>query len=208
MGAGTTVRIPARQEITEHAATGVRHAHRAMHEGLDVHLLWNMTADLPNFIEAQLPGTDHALCAELPPEKKGLPVRIVRLRGNMELNGAWEHLLCNHEHAWIRDENRIDPRLGEFLKIRSYPLKVIVVGEDVRRHENLDLMCMGVGYAFPDLLQCKVFCIGPKSEGLSAEVNGIGPVVHGGLQYLQRTRWNQKLCFFQHMLSPLFFHTD
>ena len=79
MGAGTPVRIAAGQEITEHAASGVGHAHRAMHEGLDVHLLRNMLTQFPDLVQAQLTCTDDSLRAELPPEEEGLPVRVVRL---------------------------------------------------------------------------------------------------------------------------------
>ena len=52
MCAGTPVRIAAGPEITEHAASGIGHAHRAMHEGLDVHLLRNMTTQLPDLVQA------------------------------------------------------------------------------------------------------------------------------------------------------------
>ena len=86
----------------------------------------------------------------------------------MQLDGCRKDLLRDHKHTRIRDQHRIDAGLCQLLKVGTDAIEIIIVCEDVRRDEDLHLMCMCVGDTLADLLQCKVFCIGPKTEGLAA----------------------------------------
>ena len=117
LGARAVVGIAAGHVLRDKAAAGVRNAHRAVYERLDLKLLRGLCADLGDLLERKLAREHDALRALLRPEVRRLVVEDAGLGG--DVNGHARRVLSRHtQHAHIRDDERIRARIGQQLQIR------------------------------------------------------------------------------------------
>ena len=192
--------VPACKIITQKAAAGIGNTHGAMNKGLNLHIFRNLPADLPQFLQRQLPGRHHPFCALLIPEPPGQIIGIIGLRADMPLDLRAD-FFCQHKHARVRNDQRVRLQLPQLLKIGTDSLQIPVMSQNIRRHMNAYAMLVSELDSFFHILRGKIFRLGSETEGFSADVDSIRAESHGSLQDLQAAGRYQKLRFF-----PLLFH--
>ena len=92
-----------------------------MDKRLYLEFVRDMCADLTDFRKRKLPGRNDAARSERMPEAVCPVIRVVRLRADMAGN-LGTHLLCEHKHRRIRDNQRVRPDVTKLLKIASHSL--------------------------------------------------------------------------------------
>ena len=118
------------------------------------------------------------------PEQEGLVIDIVCLRRDMNGNIRAEPFRA-HEHARICYQQSVGLHDGKLSQIVIRLLKVLVVGEDIDSHIDLNAMGMGIIDALAHLLRAEVFSLCPKREGLSADIDRVRPVADCNPQNLR-----------------------
>ena len=100
------------------------------------------------------------------------------------------------KHSRIRDNQGIAGlrlHVPQLPKIFRRPLKVVIVGKNIRRDINLHAVGMGKSNPFRHLLSGKIFRLCPQSESFSSDVDRIRTKKHRCFQHFQTSCRNQQL---------------
>ena len=181
MRARPLIRISACKVIAQQASAGIGNAHCAMHKGFDFHILRNAVANLADFLHRKLTRHHNALCAQLIPHLCGFIVRVVRLRGNMNLH-IGNSFLCNRKYTQIGNNQRIYANGFHRLEIVRHPFKIGVMCENICCYINLYAMVMGKFYPLRHGIYIEIFCLGTQTIRLAADINGIRTIKYSNFQ--------------------------
>ena len=137
-----------------------------------------------------------ALSAELLPGVCRHPIRIVRLRADMERHFG-RKLACEREDAEVGDEQAVDMERSKEGKIRRKLFQIRIVREDIERHIDFSAKRMGKTHAFFQLRLAEIAAEGAQTEALAAQIDGVRSVDERHLELFQVARRRQKLRLFQ-----------
>ena len=146
-----------------------------MHKRFKLQSFRCLPADLSNLFKGQLSGKHDAFHAHAMPEFRGLIIRHIRLRAEMDLCLRYD-LLYHGDHAGIADNERVQIQILDFVQIIAQRLDILVVRVDIHRQIAFDAMRVTESDALGHF--CETHIAGSRAQGkqLTAEVNGIRAV--------------------------------
>ena len=98
--------VPAGQVIAQKTSARIRNTHRSMDKSLDLHILRNLSSDLPNLCQGKLPCRHNTLRSLAVPEQVCSIIRVVCLSTDMARNLRAD-FFCNVKDTRIRDNQRV-----------------------------------------------------------------------------------------------------
>ncbi len=158
-----------------------------MNKRLYLHFLRNLSANLPDLLQRQLPcGYDPAR-AQIPPKPVCPVIRIICLCGNMKLH-LRTNFLCQHKHPRIGNDQRIRTDLFQFPEIISRRGKIFVMCKNISSHIDPHAALMRKRDAFFHFLRRKILRLCAQSEFLSPDIHGIRAKYNCCLQHFKASR--------------------
>ena len=136
LAARAAVRAPPVQKAGKHAASGIRHAGRAVDERLQLDFVPDRRAHRLNLLKRHLPRQHDALCPQRLVYAGGFAVRRARLRAHVHIQPR--HFPRNpRNRAEIGDNRRVHADVARPLRRPHHAVEVTVKGEDVQRQVHL-----------------------------------------------------------------------
>ena len=112
-------------------------------------------------------------------------------------------LFRHHEDAEVGDEQCVDADLLQVAQVVRQAHEVAVVREDVDRHIDLLVECMGELDRLAQFLLGEIAAKRAQPVELAAKVNGIGAIEQRHLHLLERPGRGQEFRFLQHVFPPI-----
>lgn len=98
-----------------------------------------------------------------------------------------------HEDAGICNNQGIDGDMLQKKQILIKGDKILIMGQDIDGHIDLDAPFMGIADRFGHGLGAEVSRLGPQAELPAAKIDGIGAIMNGGHQFFKGSSWGQQL---------------
>ena len=195
LGTLAPIGVPASHVVGQQAPARVAHAHGAVGKGLDLQLLGSLLTDLPDLLQAQLPGQDDPVGAQLVPGPGGLVVDDAGLGGDVALDvgGVADG---QGQHAHVGQDHRVHPGLVQVLQPLGQLGDFFIAGHGVAGHVDPHPLGVAQVHGGFQLLRAEVSGEGTHAEGISRQIDGVGPVGQGHAQALHVPGRGQKLWFF------------
>ena len=114
------------------------------------------------------------------------------------------HLPGQGPDAQIGNEKGVDATGFQAAKIVRQPRQVRVMGENIDGHIDLTPQAVGKDDGLPQLVVCEIRREGPQAERFPAQIDRIGPVQQGHLQFFHTARRGEQFRFdkFTHLPLP------
>ncbi len=197
LGAGPPVGVPAGHIVAEQAPAAVADAHCPVDKRLQLQRPGGPRPDLPDLLQAQLPGQNHPPGPQLVPGQGGLVVGHAGLGGDVAVTpGGVPPRQGKGPH--VRHNQRIHPGAVQDLQPRREAVRLPVAGHGVDGHMDPDPVLMGKADRPGQLLPGEVSRKGAHPEALPGQIHRIRAVEHRHAQALHVPRRRQEL-----RLSPL-----
>ena len=175
------VGVAARQVVAQHAAPGVRRAHRAVHEGLDLQRLGRVAPDAAHVLHIQLAGEHHALDAVAVPERGGAPVERVGLRGQVQRE-ARRDLPADLHRGGVGHDGGVHADALERDRVLRKGVQIAVVEVGVHGHVQRFTAGMDGIHRAAQRVGVKIARIGAQAEAAAAHVHRVRAEAQRGLQ--------------------------
>ncbi len=101
------------------------------------------------------------------------------------------HLPDISDNPRVRNDNPVHPRRIDPVNVFPEVHKVTVAGKNIYCYIDPGALLMSKPDPFGHFFFVKVSGPGPQAEMPSTEVDGIGAVGYGNLQFFQTSRWRQ-----------------
>ena len=134
LSAGTAVAVAPCQIGAQQAASAVRNAHRAMHEGFQLYR--GFFADFADFCQGQLACQHHAFSAQLLPRLYSGVVGGISLRAHVQRH-IRHNLAGSAPYAQITDQQSVNLGLLQTAQIIRQSVDILVVRKNIYRYINL-----------------------------------------------------------------------
>ena len=117
----------------DHASAGVGHAHRAVHECLQLQIVRHAPAQFNDLIERHFAPQHHALCAHIVIDVCGGVVQAIRLRADVDIQIG---RFADHraDQPQIGYDRRVRARALQRPRVFAHGVDIIVAREGVYRY--------------------------------------------------------------------------
>ena len=174
------------QVLRDQAAARIGNAHCAVDKGLNFEFLRRFRADFCNFLQAEFPGKHNAFSAKIRPEICCRMVENTGLGADVQ-RYARRILLCQRNHAHIRNNQRIRASILKPLQICWKLLQVFVRGNNVDRDIALHAACMGISNGAPQRFVIKICSGGTHAEAFPSHIDCIRAVGNRKTHFIKIT---------------------
>ena len=188
LGTLAAVGVAAGHIVAEQAAARIGHAHGPVAERLKLQLRRDAFTDAEDLPQAQLPRKHNAAGAEIEPALRAGVVcdRLLRRHVALAVRGVFPG---HHERTEIREDQRVDARRVQLLKISRERGGFVVARHDIDRAVHLHARVMRKLDRLRQLVRGKIGGKRAHTEAGSGQIDRIRTVGNGHAQLFHIPRW-------------------